>query len=364
MHAAKLLLLFAALTAQSQTIPSTYTITEVQSLIFPDINFIYYRDGSKALMDQSYLPRDGNPRGYHVRTLYDLNAHTQYTWDLIDTSGGCGVATFTGDWGDPFVMSAAMMAPDPKQTIKRSGPVTVNGIVTNVVEATSPDGVIKVWQDPRTGLIIKAQNTPPGKLTETVIEVKKLSLAAPPASTFAMPAICAAAAAAPAPPTEQQRIAAETSDAAANYSNAIMPPSSKNSCSIFIRMMRAPSTPQDTMQPILTDFQIAIDPNIDQQHPAQYITGVHQDGTVSYSGGDLHELTSQINNGVLRVDNVPEFFQISAHFRNGGDESALIYRRCASPQTVLLFVVKDPNDPSAGADWLWATSGKFSTPPH
>ena len=359
MHAAKLLLLFATLTAQSQTIPTTYTITETQSLIFPNINFIYYRDGSKALMDQSYPPRDGNPRGFHVRTLYDLNAHTQYTWDLIDPSGGCGAATFSGDWGDPFVMSAAMMVPNPKQTIKRSGPATVNGIVTNVLEASSPDGVIKVWQDPKTGLIIKAVMTPPDKPTTTAIEVKQFSLAAPPASTFAMPAVCAAAAAAPRPPTEQQRIAAETNDTAANYSNAIMPPASKNSCSIFIRMIHA-----ETMQPILTDFQIAIDPHVDQQHTAQYITGVHQDGTVSYSGGDLHELTSQIHNGVLRVDNVPEYFQIAAHFRDGGDESALIYRHCAGPQTVLLFVVKDPNNLSAGADWLWAAAGKFATPPH
>ncbi len=360
MLAPKLLLLFATLSSQSQTTtPTTYTITETQSLIFPDINFIYYRDGAKALMDQSYPPREGNPRGYHVRTLYDLNAHTQYTWDLVDTAGGCGVATFTGDWGDPFVMSAAMTTPDPKQTVKRSGPVTINGIVTNVLEATDPVGVIKIWQDPKTGLVIKAQMTPTGKPPNTTIEVKQFSLAAPPASTFAMPAVCAAAAAAPPPPTEQQRIAAETGDTAANYSNAIMPPASKNSCSAFIRVMSA-----TTMQPILTDFQIAIDLKVDQQQPAQYITGVRQDGTVSYSGGALHELTSQLQNGILRVDNVPEAFQIATHFRDGGDASALIYRHCAGPQTVLLYVVKDPNDLSAGADWLWATAGKFATPPH
>jgi hypothetical protein len=362
----KLLLLFALLpaTSQSQTIPTTYTITEIQSLFFPDINLTYYRDASRAAIDQSYPPRDGKPRGYHIRTLFDLNAHTQYTWDLIDTSGGCGVATFSGDWGDPFVMSASMMTPDPKQTIKRSGPITVNGFVTNVIEATSPDGVIKIWQDPKTGLIIKATTTPTGHPATTFIEVKQLSLAALPASTFAMPAICAAAAAAPRPPTEQQRIAAETGDTATNYSNAIMPPASKDSCSAFIRMMRAPSTPNGDMQPILTDFQIAIDPHVDQQHSAQYITGVRQDGTVSYSGGDIHELTAQLHNGVLRVDNVPEYFQIATHFRNGGDASALIYRHCAGPQTVLLYIVKDPSDLSTGADWLWATAGKFATSPH
>jgi hypothetical protein len=364
MRTPKLLLLLATLTAHSQTPPTTYTITETQSLIFPDINFTYSRDGSKALMDQSYPPRDANPRGYHVRTLYDLNAHTQYTWDLIDPSGGCGAATFSGDWGDPFVMSAAMTTPDPKQTVKRSGPETVNGIVTNVLEATDTNGQIKIWQDPKTGLIIKAVMAPTGKPATTAIEVKQFSLAAPPASTFAMPAVCAAAAAAPQAPTEQQRIAAETGDTAANYSNATSPSMSKNSCSIFIRVMREPSTPNDAMQPILTDFQIAIDPHVDLEHTAQYVTGVHQDGTVSYSGGDLHELTSQIHNGVLRVDNVPEYFQISTHFRDGGDESALIYRHCASPQTVLLYVVKDPNDLSTGADWLWANAGKFATPPH
>ena len=40
--------------------------------------------------------------------------------------------------------------------------------------------------------------------------------------------------------------------------------------------------------------------------------------------------------------------------------SALIYRNCIAPQTVLLLVVKNPAKVTDGADWLWAKSGKFA----
>jgi hypothetical protein len=44
--------------------------------------------------------------------------------------------------------------------------------------------------------------------------------------------------------------------------------------------------------------------------------------------------------------------------RKGGSSDALIYRQCFGPQTTLVLVVKNPNQLSDGADWLWRKSGK------
>jgi len=60
---------------------------------------------------------------------------------------------------------------------------------------------------------------------------------------------------------------------------------------------------------------------------------------------------------------VPAVFDVEITFAGGnkGASSALIYRHCSGPQTVFLFVVKNPNQISDGADFLWVKSGKFAT---
>jgi hypothetical protein len=42
---------------------------------------------------------------------------------------------------------------------------------------------------------------------------------------------------------------------------------------------------------------------------------------------------------------------------SGGNRSssAMLYRKCSGPETVLLYVDKD-----AGADWIWVKSGKYA----
>ncbi len=89
------------------------------------------------------------------------------------------------------------------------------------------------------------------------------------------------------------------------------------------------------------------------------------DGSQSYSGGGVHEITNQAHNGTVKIDNPPAYFNFSVNVMkpNYGAGMGLIYRQCYRPVTVLLYVVKDPNDPLAGADWLYAKSGKFATAP-
>jgi hypothetical protein len=112
-------------------------------------------------------------------------------------------------------------------------------------------------------------------------------------------------------------------------------------------------------------YQVAIDTTYNVDNPPHYVTGVGRDGTETFSGGGMHEITSQIRNGMLRIDNPPPYFNLDVNLINPGQGSGggLVYRQCFAPQTVLLYVVKDRGKPSQSADTLWVKSGKYSTIP-
>jgi len=40
--------------------------------------------------------------------------------------------------------------------------------------------------------------------------------------------------------------------------------------------------------------------------------------------------------------------------------SSLVYRHCAGPETVLLYVVQNPDKISDGGDWMWVKSGQYA----
>jgi hypothetical protein len=157
-------------------------------------------------------------------------------------------------------------------------------------------------------------------------------------------------------------MAAETGDSGANFVNAIYGPGSKNSCSIVLRVVAA-----KTMTPINRKFQVAIDTtyNQDSPNPPHYVFGVGNDGTSTYSGGGLHEITNQVHNGMLRIDNPPAYFNLGVNIPtpNHGADVGLIYRQCFAPTTMLYFVVKDPSNPANGGDWLYAKAGKYAALP-
>jgi len=345
--------MFAALTApwlwaQYAPAPTQYSVTGMNGMFGQPMGLQIYRDGDLAVVEYT---------GRHLRSLYNLKAHTQQSWDTQQPASGCSNGTFSGDWGDPF--EASDIDAILKTSTQPPTSETVNGIATKVFEGTDPQSKIKikVWREPKYGMVVKAEMTPPGGATTTVVEVKHYSLTKPAAEMFAMPPSCANAP--PPPPTPAQRFAAETGDDGANFVDATMGPGSPNSCTMLMRFVKAGS-----MQP-LSDFQVALDLAYDQDHPAHYVMGGSPSGRTVFSGGQLKEYTAQIQNGVLRIPNVPASFDLEITFAGGnqGASSALLYRKCAGPQTVLLYVAKNPDKLSDGADWIWVKSGKFATVP-
>ena len=336
-------LIAPGLWAQYAPAPTQYSVTESQP-----IALVIYRDGDLAVMDHP---------DRHTRSLYNLKSHTQFGWDTQHPENGCSNGSFSGDWGDPF--EASDVDAILKTSTKPPSSETVNGIATKMFEGVEPQSktAIKVWRDPKYGMVIKGEMTPPGGAAVTMVEVKKYSLAKPAAEIFVMPPACANAP--PPPPTAAQRFAAETGDDGGNFVDATMGPGSSNSCTMLMRFVKAGS-----MQP-LSDFQVALDLAYDQDHPPHYVMGGSPSGRTVFSGGHLKEYTAQIQNGVLRIPDVPASFDLEITFAGGnkGAGSALLYRKCAGPQTVLLYVVKNPDKLSDGADWMWVKSGKFATVP-
>jgi hypothetical protein len=339
-----------SLLAQYGKAPDTYSVTEVNSMFGPANTMEISRDGDRAVVDQN-SPREGYPNGFHTRAIYDLRTGKTYSLDLNQTAAACGAGNFSGDWGDPFAMSAGLAKLSPKD----AGSGTVNGMAAKALEVVIPGqaGPAKVWVEGKYGLILKLEMG--GK---TVIEVKKVSFAKPPASVFALPAACSGVSVAP---TEAEKIAAATGGSATDFANATMAPASPsgNSCAVLLRVMRAGS-----MAPVVNGFQVALDKTVDLDHPAGYQMGIGSGGHATFSGGGLKEVTSQLRGGVLRIDDAPLHFDLEMAFGNGGSSSALIHRQCFGPQTVLLYVVKNPEKVSDGTNyWLWVKSGKYATAP-
>ena len=359
----KCMLLFAGLSilAANAAAQTAYTVTENMSLLGsagPTMLTTIYRDGNRALLDESHGPDKDNPQGYHIRIYDDLAAHTNYIWDLIHPEGGCGTGTFSGDWGDPFATSGSSRDELTKAGAKEGGTETVNGFTAKVWTVSVEGTAVKAWVDSKTGMIIKEQMMPANGPPVVLVDVKQVSLTPPSASVFELPASCKALASAPKAPTEDERIAAETGGRAGDYVPAIMAPQANNSkgCSVLVRMVKA-----GTMEPIASGFQLAVDVTYDFNHPPNYTRGTGPDGKETVSGGGIRDVTPLMKNGAYRIDNPPAYFNMESYWGNAGDAFALIYTQCFGPsQSVLLFVVKDPSNIGKGGDWLWAKSGKFA----
>src|ERR1022692_4555531 len=370
------------LVAQYAKAPDTYSVTEVNNMFMAGMTMEVTRDGTRAVVDQSYPPREGSPKGYHTRTFYDIPAGKSYTQDLLQPGGPCTGANFSGDWGDPFAMTAQINAEAAKKPLKDLGPGTVNGMAAKVMEVPV-EGMptpAKVWVEAKYGMVLKLDMAMPGKPQATLIEVKKVSFAKPDAGALAQPASCVAAG--PPPPTEAEKIAAATGGNAAEFTIAPIAPAtpSRDSCTVLLRTVRAGSMEPITtgfrepaltvrsstgsMEPITSGFQVAVDLTVDLDHPASYKMGAGPGGKATFAGGGLKELTSQLRNGVLRIDNAPEKFDVETAYSNGGFNGVLIYRQCFGPQTVLLHVVTDPAISSDGGYWLWVKSGKYAKLPN
>jgi len=341
--------------AQTAPEPTAYTVTVTNSLLGPAQIMKVYRLGSKVLVDSISAEKAPDPNASHIRGLYDLESHRNLSWSWPDSPAGCGSGTFSGDWGDPFSGAADLIGSDAKQV----GTETIHGFPARIMEASGPDARVRAWIDTRYGMVLKAQLSQQGSKLNTIIEVTDLSLAPPPASIFAIPPICAAAAAAPPPPTEAEQIAALTGSNPQDFVNAIYGPGSKNSCTVLFRVVKA-----GTMEPITSGFQVAVDLNVLTEPTPSYKMGIGPAGHETFSGGGLHEIFSATGNGVFRIDNAPAQFDLETAFGSAGDSAANVYLQCFAPQTVLLYVVKNPARLSDGAELLWVKSGKYAAVPH
>lgn len=338
----------------AQTAPTAYTVTVVNSLMGPGQQMTTYRLGNKALMDVIAADKANDPAATHTRTYYDLAGHRTFGWSVPSTAdAGCGSGNFSGDWGDPFSGASDLTGPGSKQV----GTETLHGIAATVYEGSAEGTSIKAWVDAKTGLVLKAQIAQGGAPLKTVIEVTSINLAPPPASVFAIPPVCAAAFAAPPPPTEEEKLAALTGSDAKDFARIeSTTATSSNTCTVLFKVVKA-----GTMEPITHGFQVAADLLVATEGTPNYVFGVGGPGPATFKGGGIHEVTSQLRNGVLRLDNAPAKFALAVDFGSSGSADAdMIYRQCYAPQTVLLLVVNNTAKISDGADWIWVKSGKYA----
>jgi hypothetical protein len=349
-----LCLLACAELLNAQTPPTAYVIT--QSVGTTGGTSTTYRSGSKVLVDFNQPAQAGTPASRSF-SFYDLTSGTNTSWNPDASPVQCSVGTFSGDWGDPFAATAELQGDITKGDLKPAGSETINGIATQVYAGTTQGANVKAWIDTKDDdLVIRVQISSPGANVMVMSDVTKVSFVTPAPSVFALPAACAGV---KPPPTPAELIADETGDDPANYVNGMYGPGSKNSCSVVLRVVNA-----KTMTPI-THIQVAIDTSYNVDNPPHYESGVHNDGTETFSGGGIHEITNMVHNGLVSLGTPPAYFMLDVNLIRPGHGSGegLVYRQCFAPTTVLLDVVKDYGGPTESSDFLWVKAGKYAAPP-
>jgi hypothetical protein len=324
---------------------TAYTITQA---VGNDGTQTIYRSGNKVLVESML-------QSNHSKSLYDLAAQTSLAWNPDASPITCSAGTFHGDWGDPFQMTSEVNDGVAKGELKPAGTAMVAGTQAMIYAGEGQSAGTKVWFDKPHNLVLRVEALMPGSTTPTtMIDIRKVSLVAPPASLFVPPPTCAGV---KPPPSTAELIAEETGDNPANYVKAAGP-GSPSSCSIVLKVVQA-----KTMTPV-TNIQVAIDTTYKEDNPPHYVFGVRDDGSQSYSGGGIREITNMVHNGVVRLGTPPAVFGLGVnHIRPGHAGSAgIMYRQCFAPTTVLLYVVKDIDTPNENADWLYVKSGKYATP--
>lgn len=227
--------------AQGAAPPRTYTISELNNMMIPDLTVKLYRDGTKELVEQSRPKSADAPKGYRMRTLYDFQAHKLYTWDMIETSSPCGIQniseTEAPEVFDVITGAAKMAAEIAKRRPKTVVTETVAGGPAWIFEAPDPggQGTIRQWLTVKGDYLVKSALVPKSGPMQVMLEVAELNFEKPLASWFALPPICAKPAAeatpvsAPAAPPSSSSTAVQVSDAEANaLPPGLMPPAGFN----------------------------------------------------------------------------------------------------------------------------------------
>jgi hypothetical protein len=346
--------------AQAPEEPSAYTVS-VQQLSGNGALVTAYRLGPQVLVDYTGDPSNSNP-GSHKRMLLNLETKLRLTWDRVDASVPCVRSNFTAedrhgdDMQDPFMGGAALASNKDTQL----GTETIHGIATRIVEmAGDPNFAIRMWVDPRTGLVLRAMIVDPARGAKRPwFEVTQVSFEPPPASLFAAPSQCDAFPVVPqtdAPPEGE----APPSGPMGEYAwNGLVGPASKEPCTMLFRVVG-----MGTGKPLTHGIQVAADLAVATEHSPHYSVRLDEQGRATFSGGQLHELAPEGSSGLYRIENVPDEFVIAVEFGRNGSAAAKIYRHCFAPQTVLEYATF-PDAIHMGGAWQWVKPGMYPDYPH
>jgi hypothetical protein len=151
------------------------------------------RDGPKEAVDQILPVGPGRTKEFHNHILYDFQAHKIYTKLMSDPSVPCSVMDYTSPAAPPefdVITGSADSMKELLQHARQVGTETVNGIPAKVMEATFEQGKETVWIAQNGAFPVKVVMRGPDGKSNTLIELKQLSFAKPPASALAPPAGC------------------------------------------------------------------------------------------------------------------------------------------------------------------------------
>ncbi|MGO8759661.1 MAG: hypothetical protein ACLQG3_16205 [Terracidiphilus sp.] len=188
---------FAVLAAFAATLwpqaPQTYSFTEDPAPNPMGVSVVkVVRDGPKEAVDQFFPVGPGRDKEFHNHILYDLQAHKIYTRIVSDPSVPCTVMTYTSP-AVPDAFDVMNPSPDMADFLAHAALLrreTVNGIPAKVMEMTADQMKVTAWIADPGGYPVKEVMVPPGGTATTMLEVKQLSFARPPASAFAPPNGC------------------------------------------------------------------------------------------------------------------------------------------------------------------------------
>ena len=151
------------------------------------------RDGPLEAVDQILPASAGRAKEFHTRVLYDFRAHKIYSQVISDPSVPCTVMTYRSPAAPQEFDVITGWAVPMKELLARAKQLrkeTVNGVSARVMEVKGDQGEQTVWVADRGGFPVKLVMRPAGKPPITMLEIKDLSFAKPPASAFTRPSGC------------------------------------------------------------------------------------------------------------------------------------------------------------------------------
>lgn len=184
------------LAAQSPAAPPAYSLTELNSLLAPDMTVKIARDGDHEIFLQTRPVSAGSPKGYRGGMYFDFHDHFQYTWDETDGTVRCGRQPY-GEATAPALFDvisgvAEMKANMANAKLVPAGHETIAGLSTAVYSLTDSvhHSLMKVWLSDSTNYLLRMSMGTNGAPLSAILDVQALSFDRPPPTAFAVPSSC------------------------------------------------------------------------------------------------------------------------------------------------------------------------------